>query len=644
MGPRHPPYLLLLIFTPCILPLSAQELPRSPDYTSPASDTTYRQNAASILFDRNQNTYNWIGRIVVDTSWGGSSLSFSQQYISNIIQVEASGVMPRRKLESNQHNIVLGIGTPLATDFQARTLWSSLIYSDNKGVGLSNASNHSFLGGVEYRPFQTLSLFPMAGYRWDNQAEIHDRGPSVRMGARLIDLIADGYQVSGSAQFHQDHLDPRNVESHFAKAGVQKIFSPLTRDSLEAGISRSRREFYALADSNIESRVENGFYFTNLLDYALERNIVATLYVAVTGRGLDKDVRFYGMIPSPTPQFGTHIDEFRLDASAQATFHLDDGRTGGSLRFSYSERNESHTAKPAGSSSPGAVILFNERNKQEQTKDNLARRSSLTGHIYLPLSGSDNIAIAGAASILRYDTPSDFNLEDRDELLTALTIATSHRVSRYLDVGVSLEGSMSHLVYLLQERSANNNINRVIRLAPRSVFHPVPAFSSMNAFEVLANYTVYDFEAQAALARSFSYRQFGWIDSSSVELTHRIGLDFFAYLKLYERGQLKWSEFTERTENSFVDKTYALQLRFRPMPGTVFAVGLRYFGQARYEYNDGQKNLSSYLSSFGPTCLVLWEIGPHSQFSLRGWYEHKKQADGSSRSLASMAMNVSVNI
>jgi hypothetical protein len=44
-------------------------------------------------------------------------------------------------------------------------------------------------------------------------------------------------------------------------------------------------------------------------------------------------------------------------------------------------------------------------------------------------------------------------------------------------------------------------------------------------FEVLANYTVYDYE-QKLLWRGFSYRQFSWVDSTRIDLAHNIGLDF----------------------------------------------------------------------------------------------------------------------
>ena len=157
---------------------------------------------------------------------------------------------------------------------------------------------------------------------------------------------------------------------------------------------------------------------------------------------------------------------------------------------------------------------------------------------------------------------------------------------------------------------------------------------------MLANYTVYDYEGQVALAKSFSYRQFSWIDSTRLDLTHSVGLDFYAYLKLYERGMLKWDEFVERTENSMTDRTFVGQVRFSPHIATVFAVGIRYFSQSRYLFENTVKKLDTFFSSVGPTCSIQWDVGPHSRLAFQGWYERRKHSDGTIRSLASMTMNV----
>jgi hypothetical protein len=621
----------------------AQFAPRPAELGPLSLDTLGRHNMVSILFDRNLNTYNWIDRISLDTTVLGLNLSFQQQYLSNIIKVEPSPTTPLSNLESNQNSLTLRLGQNLLQDLGVLTEWSSLVYSDNKGVGLSDASFHYVLGGLTYYPLPSVAFNPMAGYRWDNQANNRDRGPTIHIAGRSQGLDVGGYLVNGTGQFHVDYLDPRRLESHFATAGVQRAFSAFTKDSLELGYFHGRREFYTNADSIIESRTENLLTFTNLLDYEILPYTVARLFVNVRARGLDKAFRNRPGIATSPLRFDTRIDEFRLNAFLEGLYRSPDGQTIGSARLSYAERDESHAAVLPPNPSPNTIILWAQRNKQEQTKDNISRRTALTGDISFPLSHFDRLTLSGTASILRYDTPSSLNVEDRDELLVAFRIMSGHLLSRYMEITVSLDANMSKLVYLLKERSANNNTNRVLRLFPVVTYRPAVFFSTTNGFEVLANYTVYDFEQGLAIARSFSYRQFAWIDSTSLQFTERVGLDFFAYLKLYERGQLKWEDFSERTESSFLDQTYALQVRFSPASGTLFAVGFRYFSQSHDRFERTGKTRVSFLRSFGPTCLILWEIGPHSQVSFRGWYEKRTLTDGVSWLQPSMTLDIFVN-
>jgi len=632
----------MVLLLPAFLAQTApgQETVRDADLPSSTLDSLTRINTASVVFDKNLNTFNWIGRLTLDTVVARTRIGLNAHYLSNIIQSEGAPQGAPRSSESTQQALQLSLAHPLSAPLDIRTQWSSLVYSDNRGIGLSNASNHTLLAGIGYSPWSTLSVVPLSGFRWDRQGSIHDRGPVLDLSASLHDIDIDGYRFLGDARFHQDRLDPRLIENHTAHTSIEKAFGPQSYDSLSFGFFRSRREFYLYGDSAIESRTDQVFTFANMLSYDLSSTSGADIFVAVQNRGLDKDERRLRNPDVTSVRFDTRIEEFRLDAYAQAWYRSSDASTSAQVRFGYSERSETHRAKSPGSLPPNIAVLFAERNRQEQSKDNIARRVNLAGGVSLPVTSSDRVFFAASATVLRYDTPSEINLEDRDELLIALAAGSLHRVSRSLDVGISVDATLSHLVYLLEERSANNNINRVIRVTPRTLFRPASWFSSINAFEVLANYTVYDYEKQVALAKSFSYRQFSWMDSTSVELTDNIGLDFFAYLKLYERGMLRWDEFLERTENSTTDRTFACQVRFSPNPATVFALGIRYFSQSRYLFSETVKVLDTFFSSVGPTSLIQWEIGPHSQLSFQGWYEHRRHMDGTRRSLASMTMNL----
>ncbi len=601
------------------------------DFSAAVPDSFTHRNSASILFERNLNTFNWIGRLDVDTVSFGNRIRINELFTSNIILLEGT---PEQRLRSDHQRISFAVSRPINEELSAKGQWSSSIYSDRKSVGLSTTASNSVLGGIEYLPNEYLTLNPMVGHRWDNQAGARDRGLTYELAARVSPVDLDGYRIEGSAQYHQDRLDPRLLEQHFARMKTEKIFVGNTRDSLDIGFSRNRREFYSFASGTLESRIDNIFSFTNLLNYEFSSSFVTSLFVNVYSRVLDKDFRSLTAIPT---QLNTGIDEFHLETYIDATYRDEDNGVAASSRFTYGERNEKHFIK-APSVGPRERLAQD----QESRKDNFATRTALSAMLDLPFTRSDRVLLSGAAGILRYDTPADSNFEDRDELLVVFSLSTTHAISRYLDLSFTLDGTLNHIVYLFSERSANNNINRVLRFAPRTVYRPFDQFISMNAFEVLANYTVYDFEDRASQVRSFSYRQFGWMDSTSFDITQTLGLDFFAYLKLYDRGQLNWSEFSERRENSFVDKTYALQARFTPEEGLLFAVGIRYFSQTRYTYTGERRNLDSFLRSFGPTCLIVWQLSRYSEVGIKGWYEQRRLGDGASKALANMTMNINI--
>jgi hypothetical protein len=643
---RHgKPYWILIVLMGLSHLYAQDEQPPRVEFGSAAADTLARHNTASVVFERNVNTYNWIGRLNLDTTLSGFRVHLAEQYSSNIIRIDGAAFQPDRNQTSNQNGLLLDVGRPLTGSLEARARWNSLTNSDNRSLARGDRSIHSARGGIRFSSGQELVLTPMFGYRWEEQLGNQDRGPSYAVDASSHGIGLEGFDISGEGSFQRDNLDPRVLQTFGGIVGAEKRFLGLSRDSLAMGYRNYRREYYALTGNTIERRDESIFSAGNLLDYEISENLTTSFFGSVSDRKLDINTRV--IVPSETDsvvRFGNAVEEFLLDAGVRAAYRSDDGRTRAEGRFSYSERNESHAALRPSVTSPATETLLRKRDEDERTKDNLAGRTSLFGSLLFPIGDANTISISGGASILRYDTPSTSNDEDRDELLSVLSITSAHRIGPMLDCSLTLAGNLSHVVYLFAANSANNNYNRVLRFFPRTVFHPVDFLVTINGAEVLANYTVYDFEDQTTRIRSFAYRQFSWIDSTSVELSPRIGLDFVAYLKLYERGQLRWDEFKERTENSFSEKTYSLDVRFSPNQGTFFSVGVRYFSQSRFAHMGGTKVLDSFFRTVGPTCAMMWETERGSVIALNGWFENRQNTDGSIRSIANMSLVVQLHI
>jgi hypothetical protein len=210
------------------------------------------------------------------------------------------------------------------------------------------------------------------------------------------------------------------------------------------------------------------------------------------------------------------------------------------------------------------------------------------------------------------------NDDDRDELLSILRLRYSHFLSPFFEAYLNAEGTYSHVVYLFASRSANNNINRVLRLALGGIYKGA-RFSSLNNFEVTANYTVYDFEDITSSLRSISFRQFTASDSTHLKITNLLSLLVSGYVKLTDQGELDWDDFAERPSR-YLEEIYA-----DPKIGFIFdytfvAFGLRYFSLRTYNYDEKTRIPDTRYLSLGP--LFELQIGTNSLYlKLNSWYE-----------------------
>jgi len=306
----------------------------------------------------------------------------------------------------------------------------------------------------------------------------------------------------------------------------------------------------------------------------------------------------------------------------------------GSLRIIYSERDEKHLAKNFKETSS---IFFEDRVRQESSKNNNSLRASVSFIGSLDLSASDKLYISIFQNKLRYDTPSSENFDDRDEILSIARIRYSKQLTPFFEAFVNAEGTLNHIVYIFAEKSSNNNINRIIKLSSGGNYSG-KNISSLNSFEVSANYTVYDFEDLNPTYRSFSFRQFTAVDSSLIKLNKQLAFSLYGYVRLSEQGELKWISFSNRPTR-FLEEIYGEpKLNFR-YSGILFSIGARYFSINTYSYKLREKFIESKYLSIGPVTEIYFLINSLS-FRLYGWYEFIEVNNLKGREQANLLMEM----
>ena len=110
-------------------------------------------------------------------------------------------------------------------------------------------------------------------------------------------------------------------------------------------------------------------------------------------------------------------------------------------------------------------------------------------------------------------------------------------------------------MYIFKEQSANNNWNRVYKLSPRLVYQNGPIYNRLKS-EVLANYTVYDFEGILGQQRSFVFRKYTISDSLTVRIYSANYLGAFARLELEDKGSFFPGEFAQQVLQSYKSQFY----------------------------------------------------------------------------------------
>lgn len=598
---------------------------------------------SSLGFDRVLNTFTWNGSLFFDREFDGIEFKLRQMLRSRLIRTDPLSIQ-------DEYDDSLKIAAPISGPWKAFVQQVSSLVSDNRAIDLTKLAQHQFLAGVQVSPQPRVMLQGMAGYEIDDQQNERDEGFAYQAAADASDVRLDEFRGTLHGYWAQSLLTRRRPESAAVDVSLVREFGAEARNTILISYDRLRREFYTAADpdvqrvyqiaNNIFRRDAGTFEVSEQLDYRPYDQMQFVFRGGLLNLTIDRSLKYKVFTGTSNPLLDTRIQELQLYGEGgmkfQPVYWL-----GMDVNFSYSEREERHSV----TEQDGVPLsIFQSQERSEQRLENIAQRTSIASQIRSLLSEHDQLNFAGSASILRYDTPDSTNVDKRDELLVTVGFQEVHQFSNELSVSLAGDVTLSHLVYLKSVQSANNNWNRVIRLTPTVTFVPSDRFRTVNQAEVLGNYTVYDFEDQVAFTKSFSFRQAAWTDSTTYQVTNLLGLDFVGEVRVYERGILRWTDFKESPQDYFVERTYWPRLVYEVSRDLHLGVGVRYFGQDRYSYQSGIKNLERQLTSSGPTVALEWAGRGYQRVLLEGWNETQRQDGQATRTIPNVSLKVNFTI
>ncbi len=602
---------LMLCFGAAALQAQVQSNARDSLLIEPLFSQGFDKNANTIVF--NGLLRGSIPTFIADDAW----FLFDLRYRANTIRGFNTSVRDDAEALLEQR---LG----LAPEWFAFVSAGGLISDDSRSLTINKLLNGNLRSGLRYQSLdERIQAEAAAAAVYSEQLGIADRGSEYGGFLRGRGLKLDEFDVQFDALADLSQLSGERLNFTVGGDGeISRLFPEGAAISVVGEVEDSRRDFYTFVGSGstaaLETRKRNNWAVEAHAAFELSDDIDLDLRTAIRSEAIE---RFYGAAfqENSVTAVTRARDELRLDIEAIAR-----GRWAGGLHsmgIFVNGRDESNSVTQRFDVNPSELTRLRESERQ---RDNSSTRSGLTLRSEWPVFGRDTVSASFSGIVLRYDTPSDENNDDRDELSLITALSFSHRHSDMLTSRVTLETQLEHLVFLRAERSAQNNWNRVIRLIPR-VEITTRRFIARPTFEVLANFTSYDFENQIITSPSFSFRQVSYRDSLIWRLSSQEYLDLGIVTRYYERARFRWNSFSETPQDENVELFCRLLLfhtpNFSDPNGTQVGVGARVYSLSSSPAGTPLPGQETLRQSFAPETVIRFSAGPHTDLELRGWYE-----------------------
>lgn len=585
-------------------------------------------------FDKQLNTHSFVSLFNYSLINKDFFIGLNENFRSTIIKTSDKNIKDEQLLRIiGQYN--------LADELKVGLNINNNIYSDNRQIAINKASILNTMLFIKYLPLNKISLTPFGGFTSNTQVNQKDNGFIYGSEANIENYEIGEFELSSMLKYQNEDISPRKNTFRQLNFDLNNTFEESFMNTISAFFSNQRKDFYFIADpitaqefditNNIQSRLETNYLLQNRLFFKpINSPFSADLQARAIWRDIERNTRYVSLRNLSNSAFDTRIEELRLELSSTVNYKSEN--TNMSFRFSFSEREEKHQPrKISGMSS----IVLNDLEKNEALKNSISQLANLAFSGSFQLSSKNNLIVSFFHRKLKYDTPSNDNYDDRDELLLISRVRFERQFNPYFLAFADVEGSLNKIVYIFAERSSNNNIQRILKLSSGGTF-TLGKLKSFNSAEVSANYTVFDYEELNPNFKSYSFRQILLRDSTNFQLTKKINLFFTGYVKHSEQGDFKWSNFTANPSR-YLEEYYFEPKLFYNLYNFICGAGLRYFSLETFNIANGKtKSKATEYKSLGPVIELNYPYSEQLSVRLYGWYEFISSDNNQKRETANL--------
>jgi hypothetical protein len=535
-----------------------------------------------------------------------------------------TGITSNQTVFRDDENFKMFYIYPLFSNLEIGADQEIVVSSATNTVGWNDLFRIKSLGGLNFKYYDSAKISAFMGYENTKQLNVNLNGLSYRFIANTpeIDIYSNKLKAYGFTQISQ-LKNKMNSSDLDIGSNISNLSNNGNFYNISAKYKVLNRDFYTLLNQNetqqnslrVEERGDDKLSVDFSGKYTFNEYFSASGIFAFQNRLVERGYRASDLFSNSPNRI---LEEKSINASIQTIYKTESlhQETG----FEYNFRNEINDLNYLNSINPSDEAVQRSLEKQ---KDNSSIRGRLTSKTNYTLFSKDSIKINYSTTILRYDTPSLDNNDDRDEFFSILNLEYNYKFNSELLSGLIFESIQNHLVFLKSGRSSSNNWNKIYRLSPY-ILYKNDDFSMQSQFEVLANYTVYDYESINPSIKSFSYRQIAYKDSIYLKLGNNYNIQLKVSSRLYERGVLYWNDFAESPQNRNIEIFSKMIFFTKPLYNLQLGFGARYFYLQQKNLETivpGRLNNDFINKIWGPEALIITNFDNGNSVSFQGWME-----------------------
>ncbi len=530
------------------------------------------QSRIGMDFSKLSNSWDWMTRLqFAKGDYNNWLWQFNESFHSNLL-IPVVGHKAWR-----DENFLDGVFYRQFKNFSVGTYVKSWYQSDKQVSADNQFGNHVMGISAAFQKNKRIYLTPFVGYQQSKNRTLIDWGWDMGMRGDLSNLKTDIYTANINFLTSYDIFEERQNHDNNFSVKLSGKFSPITRDSLNIDYDESQREYFSTgAETIIRSRIE-------------KKRLFNTLYYDLTPRNL---FLLRTNLQSSRISYYTDRDIFFIENQLRYLHY------GNRFQYAFSLRT----------------------NDETQTTSDI-RTDSRTRQTAMDLSGKylynpDNTFNLSFAYIkLQYDTPDTlYNNNDRDEQRFVTTMIYFHRFSSVLWLNFYAYAYFFHQIYIFKERSIDNNWNNIYKLNPRVVYREKNIRNQVSA-QVLANYTIYDFDTPETPLNSFLFRKFVIADSALVRLHGAIHAGINFRIELEDKGNFYPQIFAQRVIESYKVRFYDFFLMNKSLFNFKVTIGYTLFERRQWKHIP-VKTLTRVHKNSGPYIRAYYNLRRNLYFSL----------------------------